>query len=149
MSIEVSRDNLSAKLEEAKKEVKMAGNRLRKHIMRQESDREEVDDSCKDGAEELIIAFVRRDRFIEMDHQLEVIQKDLEEEDREIPYQLNSDDVEILLAEAESFTNFDTHEEYEGLNMHREAFMRYMQKVGYQRSRFKRPIFNCVPEYKD
>ena len=68
MSIEVSRDNLSAKLEEAKKEVKMAGNRLRKHIMRQESDREEVDDSCKDGAEELIIAFVRRDRFIEMDH---------------------------------------------------------------------------------
>ena len=86
MSIEVSRDNLNAKLEEAQKEVKTASNRLRKHIMRQESDREEVDESCKDGAEEMIIAVIRRDRFLEMDHQLEVIQKDLEDEDKEIPY---------------------------------------------------------------
>ena len=54
--------------------------------MRQESDREEVDESCKDGAEEMIIAVIRRDRFLEMDHQLEVIQKDLEDEDKEIPY---------------------------------------------------------------
>ena len=66
-----------------------------------------------------------------MDHQLEVVQKDLENEDKEIPYQLNSDDVEILLAEVESFTKFDSHEEYEGLNTHRENFMRYMQKIGY------------------
>ena len=126
MSIEVSRDNLNEKLEEAEKEVKTASNRLRKHIMRQESDREEVDESCRDGAEEMIIAVIRRDRFLEMDHQLEVLQNDLETEDMEIPYQLNTDDVEILLAEAECFTKFDTHEEYEGLNTHREAFMRYM-----------------------
>lgn len=131
MSIEVSRDNLNAKLEEAKSEVKTTANRLRKHILRQDSDREWVDDSCKEGAEEMIIAIIRRDRFLEMDHQLEVVQKDLENEDREIPYQLNTDDVEILLAEAECFTKFDTHEEYEGLNTHRDAFMRYMQKIGY------------------
>ena len=66
--------------------------------MRQDSEREEVDDSCKEGAEEMIIAVIRRNRFKEMDHQLEVIQKDLENEDAVIPYQLNSDDVEILLA---------------------------------------------------
>ena len=54
--------------------------------MRQDSEREEVDDSCKEGAEEMIIAVIRRNRFKEMDHQLEVIQKDLEDEDKEIPY---------------------------------------------------------------
>ena len=57
--------------------------------MRQESYIEEFDGPLKDGAEELIIALVRRDRFIEMDHQLEVIQKDLEDENREIPDELN------------------------------------------------------------
>ena len=66
--------------------------------MRQDSEREEVDDSCKEGAEEMIIAVIRRNRFKEMDHQLEVIQTDLENEDSVIPYQLNFDDVEILLA---------------------------------------------------
>ena len=98
----------------------------------------------------MIIAIIRRDRFLEMDHQLEVIQKDLETEDREIPYQLNAEDVEILLAEAESFTKFEpAHSTYDGLNTHREAFMRYMQKIGYEPSRFLRPIFYCVPEWID
>ena len=68
MSIEISRENLKAKKEIAQKEVNRTGNFLRKHILRQESDREQVDDQCKESAEEMIIAIIRRDRFLEMDH---------------------------------------------------------------------------------
>ena len=84
----------------AQKAVNRCGNVLRKHILRQESDREQVDDQCRESAEEMIISIITRDRFLEMDHQLQVIQTDLETEDRDIPYQLNTDDVEIMLAEA-------------------------------------------------
>ena len=52
----------------AQKAVNRCGNVLRKHILRQESDREQVDDQCRESAEEMIISIITRDRFLEMDH---------------------------------------------------------------------------------